>query len=118
MNLSEYSKAIVAIIGLVGYVLLTFITFDPTLIQAVQLLVPAAVLVVVTWGSKNHTPDDLNKAMMAFVSAAITVVSYFHTVPADTANKIGMAVGALVIVLGIYQKRNSTAARPSNPNRL
>jgi glucose uptake protein GlcU len=117
MNLSEYAKAAVALIGLVGYVLLTFITFDPSLVTAVQLLVPAAVGVVLVWGAKNHTPDDLNKALMALASAAITVVSYFTTVPADTANKIGMAIGALCVVVGVYWARN-TVATGANPNRI
>jgi glucose uptake protein GlcU len=117
VNLSEYAKAIVAIIGLVGYVLLTFLTFDPTLVQAVQLLVPAAVGVILVWGAKNHTPDDLNKALSALAAAAITVVSYFTTVPADTTNKIAMAVGALCVVIGVYWTRNTTPVSP-NPNRV
>lgn len=115
--MSEYAKAIVAGIGLVGYVLLTFITFDPGLIQAVQLLVPAAVGVILVWGAKNHTPDDLNKALSALVATAITVVSYFTTVPADTTNKIGMAIGALCVVIGVYWTRNTTPAG-HNPNRV
>ena len=105
-SISELSKAAVALIGLVGYVVLTFVTFDPSLIQAVQLMVPAVVAVVLTFAATNHSPYDANKALQALLAASLTVVDYFTTVPADTANKIAMAVGALAVVLGVYWKGN------------
>lgn len=107
-SVAEISKTIVALIGFVGFVLLTFITFDPSLIQAVELLVPAFATVGLTFAATNHTPADLNKACQGALAAIVTVVSYFHTVPADTTNKIAMAIGALVVVVGVYWKGNST----------
>lgn len=105
-SVAELSKTIVALIGFVGFVLLSFLTFDPSLVQAVELLVPAFATVALVFASTNHTPYDLNKALQGLVAAVITVVSYFTTVPADTANKIAMAVGALVVVVGVYWKGN------------
>lgn len=109
-SLAEVQKALIALIGFVGFTVLTFITFDPSLIQAVQLLVPAGVAVIVVFGAKNSTSDDYNKAMQGLLAAALTVVSYFETVPADTANKIGLAVGALAIIIAVAAKRNGSTA--------
>lgn len=111
-SVAELTKALVALVGFVGFVLLTFLTFDPSLVQAVQLLVPAFATLGLTFASTNHNPADLNKACQAALAAVVTVVSYFTTVPADTTNKIAMAIGALVTVVGIYWLRNQTPTAP------
>lgn len=108
-SLSELSKTLVALVGLAGYVALIFVTFNPDLVHAVELLVPAVFAVGATFTATNHTPADLQKAIMGAVGAVVSVVTYFHSVPADVTNKIGMAVGALVVIIGIYWARN----RPS-----
>ena len=108
-SLAEISKALIALVGLAGYVVLLFVTFDPSLIQSIELLIPAVFAVIGTFAAKNHSTDDLQKALMAAIGAIISIVSYFHTVPADTANKIGLVVGAIVIIVGIYWKANAPA---------
>jgi hypothetical protein len=105
-SLAELSKALVAGIFLVGYVVLLFVTFDPTLIQSISLLVAPTFAVVAVFAAKNHTADDLQKALEQLKAAVITVVAYFTVVPASTENKIGMAIGALASFIGVYWARN------------
>lgn len=105
-TISQLSKAIVSFIFLAGYVALIFITFNPGLITSVALIVPAAFAVVGVFGAKNHTADDLQKALEQMKMAVLSVVSYFTLVPASTTNKIGMAIGALASFIGVYWARN------------
>lgn len=111
-GLAEVSKALVALIGFIGYVLAIYLTFDPNLITSIQLLVPAAVAVIVVFAAKNHSPDDLQKAVSGLVAAALTVVNYFHTLNASETNKILVAAGALVTIVAVYWKANTTAGTP------
>lgn len=107
-SLSEISKALVALVGLVGYVLSIYLTIDPGLITSLELLVPAVVAVIAVFAAKNQTPDDLQKTVFGLVAAAVTVVTYLDRAHVDKWNKLLTAIGSAVVMFGVYWFRNKS----------
>lgn len=109
MSLSEARKAAVALVVAVIAALAFIIDFDPSFTEAVIVLTGAVFGVIGVWASKNHTPDDLQKAVTALTGSALSVVGYFVVVNPDTAGKIEALAAALVAVVGVYWARNAPA---------
>jgi hypothetical protein len=75
--------------------------------QQVIALIPLAAGVVAVFGTKNATPDAIDKAIMQFVLGAISVSQFFTHIPSDLGVKIGALVYAGVTAYFVYAARNS-----------
>ncbi len=60
--------------------------------------------------AKNHTTDDLSKAVTQLQGAALTIVGYFATADPGTVEKIAVVTGAVVSVIGVWWARNEGRA--------
>lgn len=69
-------------------------------------LIPLAAGVVAVFGVKNVTADAIDKAIMQFVTAAISVAEFFTQVPSDLGVKIGAAVYAAVAAYFVWRFSN------------
>jgi hypothetical protein len=103
-SLAELSKVLIALIGFAGYTVTLFVVVDPGLIGAVQALVVPGIGLVAIFAVGNHTASEYNKAIVAFITAAITVSQYFAKISPSTENKLFVAAGALATVLGVLLK--------------
>lgn len=112
-KLDEYRKATVA--GLVAlFAILGFIiTFDPGLQTAAIAVTLGVFNVAGVAMSKNHTADDLSKAVMALVASAIGLVSLFVVVDVNTVETIGAIALAIVNVYGVYTATNKPVRKRS-----
>lgn len=95
-SLSEVKKAVVALVvagvAIAGY----FVAFDPGFQDAAILVTVGVFNVIGVFAAKNHTADDVSKAVLALTASTIGLVSFFVTVnPNDTQTILGI-VGALV----------------------
>lgn len=121
-SLAELSKFLIAAIGFVGYALLIFLSIKPGLIGAIQALVVPGVGLLAIFAVGNHTSSEYNKAIVAFLTAAITVYQYFGHLDPSTVTKLFMAAGALATALGVLLKGGAplgaTAATATMPVRL
>ena len=63
--------------------------------------------------AKNHTFDDLSKAIVALEASAIGLVSLFVVVDVNTVETIGAIVLAALNVYGVYTATNKPARNRS-----
>jgi hypothetical protein len=108
MSLSNAQKAAVAAVGLLGAILALVIPgYDLNFTQTVVALVGPVFGVIGVFVAKNHTPEDLGKALAALQAAALAVAGYFVEVPASTGMKITVLIGAVVAVVAVWWIPNS-----------
>lgn len=110
-SLAEVSKALVALVGVVGFAVLYLANtgWDPGLVPALQTLVPPAIAVVAVFAAKNHTADDLNKALLGVIAAGAGVWKYFGQVDESTIATLGIVAGYIATFVGVYWKPNKPA---------
>lgn len=77
-------------------------------------LIPLGAGVVAVIGVKNATEDAIDKAIMQFVTAAISVAQFFAQIPSDLGVKIGAFVYAGVAAYFVYLKQNNQEPTPIN----
>lgn len=115
-TLPEAKKTVVSFISLVGAVLAFVLSeYDPTWTDGFVALAGAVFAVVGVFMAKNHTTDDLSKAVTQLQGAALTVVGYFATVDPGTEEKIAVLAGAVVSVIGVWWARNEGRAAIQGP---
>jgi hypothetical protein len=114
-SLNEVKKAIVSIFVLVAAAVGLFATTDPNFIQACTALIGAVFAVIGVFAAKNHTPDDLQKALEQFKGAALSVVGYFVVVPTSTGDQIGALIGLIVAFAAVYWTPNAKPPKDSTP---
>jgi hypothetical protein len=113
-------KALVAIVSL-GCVVAGIVLghIDPNFQHAAVLLTGSVFSVIGVLMAKNHTEDDLSKAVAHAFGAAITVVSFFATVKTSTVSDISLILGAFVSLYGVWRVANANpryvAAIPPAP---
>ena len=108
--LARYRKLVVACIGMAGAAAALILTgYDPTFTQACIALAGSVFGVVGVFASKNHSVDDLSKAVAALQGAALTVVGYFATIPTDTPEKVAILAGSVVTVIAVFWVPNEGA---------
>ena len=73
-------------------------------------LIPLAAGVVAVFGVKNVTPDAIDKAIMQFVTAAISVSQFFTQIPSDLGVKIGVVVYAATSAYFVWRFSNKNGA--------
>lgn len=101
-KLAELQKAAVAVIALGLSVAALYWKIDPSFTQACIALVGPIFGVVGVFAAKNHSEDDLQKALEQAKAAALAVVGFFVTVPASTSDRIGFVIVAVASVVGVY----------------
>lgn len=110
-TIPEAKKAAAALVvfalGIVGY----FVAFDPSLTQAAPLLASAVVGVVGVFLAKNHTADDVQKAVQALLASGFAVASVYLTVDPNTVQTITTLVLAVVNVVVVHQAVNAPAVK-------
>lgn len=112
-SLAELQKTILVLIAFGAYTVSLFVVVEPGLIVAITALVPAAFTVVGVFLKANHSADQFNKAFVAMLGAAFTVVTYFHiSLPVSTENKLLTGAGALATILAVLLKGNAPINAP------
>lgn len=105
---AELRKLLVSLIFAVAAVVGLFVTIDPSFVQACVALVGPVFAVIGVFGAKNHSADDLQKALEQLKGAALTVVGYFTVVPPSTEAQIGTLIVAAVSVIAVYWTANDS----------
>lgn len=112
-SLAELSKALIALIGFLGFAAfyLANTGWDPALVPALQALVPAAIAVGVVFAATNHTPADLQKALLGLISAGVGVWQALGQGEVDpsTIQTLGVMAGYIATFTGVYWKGNTTS---------
>lgn len=106
-KLDEMRKLIVSVIFAVAAVVGLFVTIDPSFTEACVGLVGPVFAVIGVFGAKNHTADDLQKALEQLKGAGLTVVGYFTVVPPSTSARIGTLIVAFASIVGVYWIANA-----------
>jgi hypothetical protein len=106
-SLSEVQKAVVALViagvAIAGY----FVAFDPGFQDAAVLVTVGVFNVIGVFAAKNHTADDVSKAVLALAASSLGLVAFFVTVnPNDTQTILGI-VAAVVNAFGVWFVPNS-----------
>jgi uncharacterized membrane protein len=106
-SIAEAKKTVVSALFLIGAVLALILSdYDPNFTQACVALAGAIFAVVGVFMAKNHTEQDLSKAVSQLQGAALMVVGYFATVQPGTVQKITVLTGAAVSVIAVWWARN------------
>lgn len=112
-TIEECRKAVVAAIY-VGFAVVMLVGFAPAVgfENAVLAIVGPLATVALVFQAKNHTPDDVQKALEALKMAVLNAVAYYVTVPDSTGESITMLIAGVVMYLGVRQVRNLGAGAP------
>jgi hypothetical protein len=91
--------------------------FNPNFQQSAIMLIGSVFAVISVLTAKNHSEDDLSKAVAQLQGSAMTVLGYFLVIPTSTAGKIGLIVGALLSMYAVWRipNANTTYAQPPVP---
>jgi multisubunit Na+/H+ antiporter MnhB subunit len=110
MSLAQAKKAVVSLIFLGGAAAaLIFSGYNPDFTQSVVALAGAGFGVVTVYMAKNHTDDDLSKAVAQLQGAALSVVGFYAVIPTDTVGKISLLTGAALSAFAVFKARNAPA---------
>lgn len=107
-SLPEIRKALIAAIPLAFVILSYLLGWVPPIgfETAVLGLIGPVILVIHVFSTKNHSADDIEKALKAVTAAGITVATYWTQVPASWDNKIALAILLIGTVFGVKQVAN------------
>lgn len=106
-SLAEVQKWVVALVVLGLSAAAFFITADPGFNEAAIALTGEVFAVIGVFAAKNHTADDVSKALAQLQGAVLSVVGYFVVVDPNTVEKLTVLVGAAVAVYAVWQVRNA-----------
>lgn len=116
-TLAKYSKAVTSFLVFAFAAIALFFggdifgfTIEANFEEKVIALIPLAAGVVAVLGVKNATADDWSKAIMQFVTGALSVAQFFAQIPSDLGVKIGAAVYAGVGAIFVFIKSNDEPA--------
>jgi hypothetical protein len=112
-SVAEAKKAVVSAIFLIGAIAaLVLSNYDPGFTEACVALAGSVFAVIGVFLSKNHTEDDLSKAVSQLQGGALTVIGYFVTVQPGTVQKITILAGAAVSVIAVFWVSNDMPYGP------
>lgn len=111
-SLEEIQKSLVALVAFIIAGVALFVTLAPGFQEAVEVLLIALIGVVSVFSLPHPTVDSVNKALGAFISAAITVIQFYHTIPSSTTTKVIALVYAFAVVYVIWRTRNIQSTTP------
>lgn len=110
-KLDEYRKAVVAFLIAAFALLAFFVTFDPGIQLAAIALTGAVFNVVGVFLAKNHTLDDVSKALTALQASTIALVGFWVTVDPSTTESVAAIIAAVVNVYGVWRVTNAPPSR-------
>lgn len=112
-KLVELAPLLTAGVFVIGYGVTLFVAVPGVgFIPACAALVPAVFGLIEVFTKAAPSSEDLSKALKQLQAAGTAVVVYFIAVPADTTNKIGVLIGAVVSFFAvIIAHKASVAAR-------
>lgn len=112
-SLAELQKALIALIGFLGFAAFYLVNtgFDPGLVPALQALVPTGFAVIAVFAATNHSPADLQKALLGFISAGVGVYEALgdQAIDPSTIQTLGVMAGFIATFIGVYWRGNTTA---------
>lgn len=112
-SLAEVSPLIVSVVFLIGYGVTLFVAVPGVgFVPAVAALVPAVFAVVEVFTKAAPSAEDLSKALKQLQGAGTAVVAYFILIPADTTNKIGILIGAIVSFFAVAWAHAKISKKP------
>lgn len=79
----------------------------------VTALIPLGAGVIAVIGTKNATPDAIDKAIMQFVTGALAVAQFFTQIPSDLGVKIGAFVYTGIAAYFVWLSRNHGETEPA-----
>lgn len=114
-SLAESRKAVIAAIYFV-FAVIMLAGFVPAVgfEEAVLALVGPLYGVIGVFLAKNHSADDLQKALEALKAAALSAVSFYVAVPDSTGATITMLITGAVMAIGVYWARNEGQGAPGH----
>lgn len=107
--IDELRKSVVELVLAGGALLAFFIAFDPALPQAVAAVAIAAIGVLAVYNAP-HSYDDISKALMSLVAAAVALYGFFNHYDAGEAERIVAIAAALVKVGAVFYVPNVSAS--------
>jgi len=120
-TLGEAQKFVVAFIFFAATLAGFFIAFDPATTPALVAVSGAIFALAGVFLNKQHTVDDMSKALSQLQGTLISLVGIYVTVDPALITKIGMAVAAVIGVYAVYKRENDpvenvpVAARINTP---
>lgn len=109
-TLGQARKFVVSGLFTAGYIVAFLVLGgDLSFVQAAVALSGPAFALAGVFLSKNHTFDDFSKAVAQLQGAALSVVGYFTVVPTSTLQQVGLIVGGVVSVVGVWYFGNDPA---------
>jgi hypothetical protein len=113
-SLAESRKAVVAALYLVfSIVMLAGVVPHVGFEEAVIAVVGPAYAVIGVFMAKNHSVDDLQKALEALKAAITTTLGFYIAVPASTANILEMLITGIVMAVGVWWTKNAASGKTS-----
>jgi hypothetical protein len=106
----EYRKAVVAGVVALFAFLIFFVTFEPGTQEAAIAVVIAVFNVGSVFLNKNHTLDDVSKAVGALQASSLGLVTLFVTLDPTTVESIGAIVLAILNVYGVWKSINAPSS--------
>lgn len=111
--LQKYSKGIISLLVFAFAALTLFaggevfgFTITADFQDKVTALIPLGAGVIAVIGTKNATPDAIDKSIMQFVFGLIAVGEFFTQIPSDLGVKIGAVVYTAVAAYFVWRKTN------------
>lgn len=121
-TLAEVQKFLVALIAFIIAGVGLFVTLDPGFQEGVETLIFAAIGVAAVFSIPHPTQDQVYKAFSALVTAGISVIQFYHTVPSSTTSKVIALAFAAAAVYAIWRTPNAQSSTPQQvadgPRRL
>lgn len=114
-ELSEIRKALIAALYVI-FAAVMLIGFAPKVgfENAVFAIVGPLFGVFAVFEAKNHTPDEVQKALEALKAAVFSALSYYVAIPAHTGQAITMLIGGVVMWLGVKYVPNAGRGAPGH----
>jgi predicted small integral membrane protein len=114
-EIGEIRKALIA--GLyVVFAVVMLVGFAPKVgfENAVFAVVGPLFGVFAVFEAKNHTPDEVQKALEALKSAVFSAISYYVVIPGHIGQAVTMLIGGLVMWLAVKYVPNAGRGAPGH----
>lgn len=105
-ELEEVRKFALAAVGALVLLASFFIAYPVGFEDALGVVVGEVFAVAGVFLAKNHTADDLAKAVQNLAGATIALVAFFETVSPTTEAKVFAIIAQLAVVYGVYKVAN------------
>jgi len=105
-TLDQAQKAVIAFVGFALLLVAYFVAFEPGTEAAVTAVIVYGFGVARVFMAKNHTVDDLQKAVEALATSVVGLVGLYVTVDPSVLETVLAAVANAAVVYGVYRVAN------------